>query len=241
MSLMSLVLMEMGPARHHFFTYEAIDGGVFLTGNDAPCKIIGISSVKIKMYDCVVITLTEVRHVLDLKKNLISLSTLDAKGYRYSGDGGVLKVSKFTLVGLKGQLSRDIYTLMVTTCIGAVVAATTPMIEEDITNLWHMRLKHMSKKGLELLSKRGLLCHQSISKVEFYEHGNLGKQKYTTFGTTINRTQGTLDYIQSNLWGPSRVPSKGGANYFFGFIDDFSRKVWVYMLMQKRKVFKVFK
>ena len=196
---------------------------------------------EIKMHDGVVRTLTEVRHVLDLKKNLISWSTLDAKGYQYSGEGGVLKVSKGTLVVLKGQLSHGIYTLMGTTCSGEVATTTTPMVEEDITKLWHMRLGHMSQKGLELLSKRGLLSGHSISKVEFYEHCVLGKQKCITFGTTIHRTQGTLDYIHSDVWGPSRVPSKGGANYFVTFIDDFSRKVWVYMLKQKIKVFKVFK
>ena len=32
-------------------------------GNDAPCKIIGIGSVKIKMHNGVVRTLTEVRHL----------------------------------------------------------------------------------------------------------------------------------------------------------------------------------
>ena len=129
---------------------------------------------------------------------------------------------------------------MGTTCIGEVYAATTPMVE-DITKLRHMRLGHMSQKGLELLSKRGLLCGQSISKVKFCEHCVLGKQKRITFGTSIHRTQGTLDYIHSDVWGPSRVPSKGGANYFVTFIDDFSWKVWVYMLKQKSEVFKVFK
>ena len=87
------------------------------------------------MYDGVVRTLTKVRHVPNLKKNFISLSTLDAKGYRYSGEDGVLKVSKGMLVVLKGQLSRGIYTLMGTTCIGEVAATTTPMVEEDITKL----------------------------------------------------------------------------------------------------------
>ena len=72
-------------------------------------------------------TLIEVRHVLDLKKNLISLSTLDAKGYRYSRKGGVLKVSKGTFVVLKGQLARGIYSLG-NTYIGEVVMTTTPMI-----------------------------------------------------------------------------------------------------------------
>ena len=34
----------------------------------------------------------------------------------------------------------------------------------------------MSQKGLEFLSKRVLLCGQSISKVEFCEHCILGKK-----------------------------------------------------------------
>ena len=122
------------PNREVFSTYEAING-VVLMGNDAPCKIIGIGSVKIKMYDGVVRTLIEVRHVPKLKKNLISSSTLDAKGYRYSGEGGVLNVSKDVLVVLKGQLSRGIYTLMGTTCIGEVAVATTLMVEEDIKKI----------------------------------------------------------------------------------------------------------
>ena len=40
-------------------------------GNDAPCKIIETVCVKIKMYDGVVRTLTEVRHVLDLMQKAI--------------------------------------------------------------------------------------------------------------------------------------------------------------------------
>ena len=51
--------------------------------NNASYKLIGIGIVRIKMFDGVVYTLGDVRHVLDLKRNLISLSTLDAKGYKY--------------------------------------------------------------------------------------------------------------------------------------------------------------
>ena len=46
------------------------------------------------MFDRVVHTLGDVKHVPDLKRNLISLSSLDAKGYKYIGEGGVLKISK---------------------------------------------------------------------------------------------------------------------------------------------------
>ena len=53
-------------------------------GNDATCTIIGMRIIKIKMFDGVVRTLEKVRHILDMKKNLISLGTLDSKGYSYN-------------------------------------------------------------------------------------------------------------------------------------------------------------
>ena len=63
-------------------------------GNNASCKVAGVGTIKIKMFDGIVRTLCDVRHVPDLKRNLISLSTLDSKGYRYTGEGGVLKLAK---------------------------------------------------------------------------------------------------------------------------------------------------
>ena len=48
-------------------------------GNNASCRITGVGTIKVKMFDGVVRTLSDVRHVLELKRNLISLSTLDSK------------------------------------------------------------------------------------------------------------------------------------------------------------------
>ena len=71
--------------------------------NNASCKVAIIGTVRIKMFDGVVRTLGDIRHVPDLKKNLISLSTLIEKGYKYTGEGGVLKISKGSLVVMKGH------------------------------------------------------------------------------------------------------------------------------------------
>lgn len=63
----------------------------------------------------VVRTIAVVRHVpsikWDPKRNLISLATLDASGYRYSSQDGALKVSKGAIV-LKGEISRGLYKLV---------------------------------------------------------------------------------------------------------------------------------
>ena len=127
-------------------------------GNNAPCKTTRIGTVRIKMYGGIVRTLTNVKHVLNLKKNLISLDTLDKKGYKYAAEGGVMKISTRALILMKDVLSDGLYTLLGTTITGAVATASTSMIESDVTKLWHMRLGHMSKKDMTLLSKRGLLC-----------------------------------------------------------------------------------
>ncbi|KAG8503825.1 hypothetical protein CXB51_001964 [Gossypium anomalum] len=110
------------------------------------------------------------------------------------------------------------------TVTGDVVVASSSLSDDDITKLWHMRLGHMSENGMAELSKRGLLDGKGICKLNFCEHCVFGKQKRVRFTRGIHNTKGTLEYIHSDPWGLSRVPSRGGANYMLTFIDDFSEK-----------------
>ena len=73
----------MTPHRDWFDTYKSVNCGSVLMGNDAACKVVGIATINIKMFDNVVRTLGEGRHVPEVKKNLISLETLDSNGYCY--------------------------------------------------------------------------------------------------------------------------------------------------------------
>ena len=52
-----------------------------------------------------------------MKKNLISFSLLDFKGYGYSNTRRVLKVRKADLVVMKGKLVNDLYHLQGSTII----------------------------------------------------------------------------------------------------------------------------
>ncbi len=42
-----------------------------------------------------------------------------------------------------------------------------------------------------------------------------------------------LEIVHSDVCDPMRTTSLGGARYFVTYIDDFSRKVWVYSLKSK--------
>jgi hypothetical protein len=128
--------------RDWFVTYDSLKaGGSVRLGDNSPLDIVGIGAIQIKMYDSIVRTLTDVRHILSMSKNLISLSTLDAKGYKYSGGDGVLKVSKGSLIVMKGELkSPNLYRLHGTTIIGDATVISNSSSNSDATNLWHKRL-----------------------------------------------------------------------------------------------------
>ncbi|KAH0714096.1 hypothetical protein KY284_007001 [Solanum tuberosum] len=194
---------HMCPNKDLFATYESVGDGVVLMGNNASCKVFGKGTIQIRMYDGVVRTLTDVRYVPDLKKNLISLGTLESPGCKYTGEGGVMKISLGARVIMKARRSGTLYTLLGSTVTGA--AAVSTQSDSDITKLWHMRLGHMSEKGLSILSKRGLLCGQSTGNMEFCEHcvreaeksqlqisSNTSNKRY--FGLYSFRSLGSFSY-----------------------------------------------
>ena len=67
-------------------------------GDDNPRDVVGIGSVQIRVHDGMLRTLTDVRHIPTMTRNLISLSTLDVEGYKHTGSRGVMKVSKGSLI-----------------------------------------------------------------------------------------------------------------------------------------------
>ena len=109
---------HMCPHKDWFSTYDPVDSTIVHMGNNAQCNVIGIGTVKIKTHDGVLRTLSNVRHVPDLKRNLISLGTLESKGCKYSAEGGVLKVSKGTRILLKGLRQGGLYVLQASTTTG---------------------------------------------------------------------------------------------------------------------------
>ena len=231
---------HMCPYREWFTSYETVNSGVVLMGNDTRCNIAGRGTVQIRTHDGIVRSLSNVRHVPNMTRCLISLGTLETNGCRITMEHGVLKVMKGAMVVMKGLRMGSLYILDGTTAAG-VAAVGTVSTDADETRLWHMRLGHMSEKGMTLLSKQGRLGSVGTSKLSFCDHCVLGKQKRVSFSTAQHRTQGVLDYIHSDLWGPSRVPSMGGKRYMLTFVDDFSRKVWAYFLRHKNETFTMFK
>jgi hypothetical protein len=136
------------PKRELFTTYSCADGGSVSMANGSVCKVVGSGSIRFRTHVGKFCTLKEVRHVPLMTKNLISLSLLDSKGFSFKGEGGVLYVCKGSDVILKGVKQGTLYVLQGSTVTGAAGVASVEVKEADLTRLWHMRLGHMSERGM---------------------------------------------------------------------------------------------
>jgi hypothetical protein len=101
--------------------------------------------------------------------------------------------------------------------------------------MWHKKLGHMSEKGLKVLSDQKLLPGLTKVTLPFCEHCVTSKQHRLKFGTSTTKSKCILDLIHSDVW-QAPVVSLGGARYFVSFIDDFSRRCWVYPIKRKADV-----
>lgn len=63
-------------------------------GKHHSCSVQGIGDIYLKMHDNKIRMLTDVRYIPRLKRNLISLSTLDELGFSYKVENGFMHVFK---------------------------------------------------------------------------------------------------------------------------------------------------
>jgi transposase InsO family protein len=77
--------------------------------------------------------------------------------------------------------------------------------------------------------------------LDFYEHYVYGKQKRFGFlRVGKEKKNESLDLVHTDVWGPAQVSYLGCSCYYFTFIDDATRKTWVYCIRQKNDVFYTF-
>ena len=69
----------------------------------------------------------------------------------------------------------------------------------------------------------------------------IGKQPRKAFKTKApQRAKQSLGIVHSNVCGPIDTPSLGGNRYFLTFVDEFTKKNWIYLLKEKGAVFSLF-
>ncbi|KAL0363821.1 UNVERIFIED_CONTAM: Retrovirus-related Pol polyprotein from transposon TNT 1-94 [Sesamum angustifolium] len=107
------------PKREWFSSYMPGNSGSVYLGDDRCCNIVGVGDVRTKMYDGTIRTLSDVRHIQDLKKNLISLGTLHKNIPKV--DRKTIRIVKGALTVMKGKITAgNVYKLLGNTVVSGV-------------------------------------------------------------------------------------------------------------------------
>ena len=235
-------IVDSGASFHATYQKEILhnyvkgDFGKVYLGDDEPCSIIGKGEVQISLTNGTTLRMKDVRHVPNLKRNLISVGQLATSGCKTIFTDDSWKVTKGAMVMAHGKKQGTLY---VTSGTNTVLAAASS--EPDATT-WHRRLGHMSEKGMKAMITNEKLPGLKQLDLEFCEDCVYGKQKKVSFSKNIQKhKRKRLELVHTDVWGPAKENSFGGSLYFVTFIDDASRKLWVYFLKQKSDVFDVFK
>ena len=111
--------------------------------------------------------------------------------------------------------------------------------------LWHERMGHLNVQSLKTLPNlvSGLECSilHGDSLPSTCEGCMMGKQHRHSFPKdgAIHATK-VLELVHTDVCGPMKNMSLGGARYFLTFINDFSRRMWVYPFKAKSECFERF-
>ncbi len=111
--------------------------------------------------------------------------------------------------------------------------------------IWHQWVGHVNLQCLKQMEKKNLVgglpkfgTEEVMSKV--CEACQLGKQvKHPFPAQTTHVSSKPLEIIHSDVW-TTKTKSIGGCKYYMSFIDDHTRKVWVYFMKHKGEVFQHF-
>jgi hypothetical protein len=114
---------------------------------------------------------------------------------------------------------------------------------QDESWIWNFRFGHLNFGGLKLLHTKDMVKGFPLIEIpeRICEGCIFGKQHRESFlvGKSY-REKDPLEIVHSDICGPMQTPSIGGNTYFLTFIDDFSRKTWIYFLKHKSGAFGCF-
>lgn len=160
---------------------------------------------------------------------------LDSNKLNLKIEKKVIKVLKWNIVVMNGIKRNALCILEEEAIVGS-----TNLVKEQIDRTWRwdLRLGHVSERGLNELNKQDLLCGDNIGELKLFEDCVLGKSCRVKLKPSTTKSNQILDYIHSDLWGPSRVKSMGGARFLFSIIDDYPGKFGSPHSQEKLRCFK---
>uniref|UniRef100_A0A2N9GVD6 CCHC-type domain-containing protein n=1 Tax=Fagus sylvatica TaxID=28930 RepID=A0A2N9GVD6_FAGSY len=196
---------------------EAGNGLEVLMGNHNTAKVLGTGTVELILSSGKKLKLTNVYHVPDIKKNLVSASLLSKNGVKAVLESDKLILSKFGVFVGKGYSCNGMYKLNL--IINKNDVGYAYIVNSSL--LWHARLGHLNFKYMKYMSKHGLISYKQDvhDKCEICIESKIRKKPFPS----TNRDSQLLELVHSDVCELNGILTRGGKRYFITFIDDFSR------------------
>lgn len=212
-------------------------------GNDSRMAVIGKGNVRMRVNGFTQV-ISNVYYIPELKNNLLSIGQLQDKGLSILIQHGKCMIYHPT----KGLIME---TIMSGNKMFCLVASMMPNestcfqnVSENESYLWHCRFGHLSYQGLRTLFYKkmvnGLPSIQIPKKL--CTECLIGKQHRDSMSKkSLWRASNKLQLVHADICGPIKPESNSNKRYFLSFIDDFTRKTWIYFLHEKSEAFAMFK
>lgn len=111
----------------------------------------------------------------------------------------------------------------------------------DLCELWHRRMAHLHHGALSVVWEIVIgLPEFCIKHQDVCSGCALGKYTKTVFSSNDSKVTRILDLVHSDVCGPISSVSLSGYEYYVTFIDDSSKKTWIYFKKTKSQVFNRF-
>lgn len=216
-------------------------------GNNSRMTVAGKGNVKLYLNGLTYV-INDVYYVPDLKNNLLSIGQLQQKGLSflfqldvckvYHQEKGLIFQSRMS-TNRMFPISEELSEVTEQKTEGCMYTS-----DDDNARLWHERMGHLGNTSMETLQRKGMLRDLprfSVNK-EVCDNCMIGKQTKNAIPKRSDWRAGEiLELIHSDICGPINPASHAGNKYFLSFIDDYSRKGWVYLLKEKSQALESFK
>ena len=163
-------------------------------------------------------------YVLGLKKNLVSVSTIEDRGLGVCFlDGRVQVYPRAT--GMSSAMDIGVRCGKLYKLLYQPQCALAHNSSNELCELWHRRMAHLHHPALRLLRSMVTgLPEFSTEQSDVCRGCALGKYTKTVFPSSDTRAAWVLDLIHTDICGPMSSLSLTGFEYYISFIDDYSRK-----------------
>ena len=231
--------IDSGAARHvcndtsFFNTYEPVDDGTVLyMGNSSTATIKCKGTMDLEFTSGKIVSLTNVCHVREVRKNLVSRSLLNKHGFKLVFESDKFILSKGGIFVGKGYLYQGMFKLNINKINNSIYML-------DSFYFWHTRLGHANTRNMNGMVKLDLIPKYDNNIGDRCKICMQTKITRMTF-PKVERTTFLLELVHSDVCDMHSNPTRGGKKYFVTFIDDFSKLCYIYLLHSKDEVLRKF-